>query len=234
MIMKKKKRTLILFATLIVLSYGTWYAYCHYYPILLERAHQYYSSLTKRPLGSSSTDVVNSEYHFGDTNSTHLTVARRNGIKPVSERNNLQTKTLIKIESCDLYLVEHLTHSVPYLTHESANLLEEISIRFQKALKEQGFEKHRIIITSVLRTKEDVKRLREVNGNASDNSAHQYATTFDITYIRFDRQSLFGKNPNKKQLANILGEVLKQLRHEGRCYIKYERKQRCFHITSKK
>ncbi len=39
---------------------------------------------------------------------------------------------------------------------------------------------------------------------------------------------------NKYIVPNILGKVLSELRNEGRCYIKYERKQRCFHITSRK
>ena len=127
-----------------------------------------------------------------------------------------------------------MTHSVPYLTEFSANLLKEIGTRFQQELKKQGIIKHRIIITSVLRTREDIGKLRKVNGNASGNSAHQYATTFDITYVRYDRQSIWGKSTKNEQLANILGKVLSELRNEGRCYIKYERKQRCFHITSRK
>ncbi len=182
---------------------------------------------------SNKEAVVNSEYRFGDVNKTHLQAAQKNGIKPVANRKQLNTKSLIKIESCDTYMVESLTHSVAYLTPASANLLEEIGNRFQKELKEQGLEKHRIIVTSVLRTGEDVKRLQKTNSNATTNSAHQYATTFDITYIRFDRQSIFGNSPETDLLANALGKVLKQLRDEGRCYIKYEQNQHCFHITSK-
>ena len=161
-------------------------------------------------------------------------MTQKNGIKPVSSRDELKTDKLVKIESCDEYMVERLTHSVPYLTKSTAELLSDIGTRFQKELKEQGFEKHRVIVTSVLRTGEDAKRLRKVNGNASKNSAHQYGTTFDITYVRYDRQSLFGKSASEKQLAKALGTVLKQLRNESYCYVKYERKQRCFHITSRK
>ena len=217
-----KKKHCILLAILVVVVYGAWYAYCHYYPLLLRRS-----------VSPASPDIVNTEYRFSDVNSSHLSVAKRNGIKPVSNRENLRTESLTKIKSCNQYKVEHLTHSVPYLTPEAAKLLNEIGARFQQELKEQGLERHRIIVTSVLRTEEDVRQLQKVNGNASKNSAHQYATTFDITYVRFDRQSLWGKSATNKQLANILGEVLRQLHKERRCYIKYERKQRCFHITLK-
>ena len=184
--------------------------------------------------GSTSADIVHSEYRFGDVNKTHLSAARKYGIKPVAERADIPTEDLIEIESCKQYLVGYMAHSSPYLTPGAAEQLDEIAVRFQTALKEQGLEKHRIIVTSILRTGSDVKRLREVNENASANSAHQYATTFDITYVRFDRQSLFGKAADNEKLANILGEALKQLRDEGRCYVKYETRQHCFHITSRK
>ena len=218
-----KKKLYILLAILVVVVYGAWYAYCHYYPLLLRRS-----------ASSASPDIVNTEYRFSDVNSTHLSAAKKKGIKPVSNRDRLQMESLTTIESCDQYKVEHLTHSVPYLTPEAAKLLNEIGARFQQELKEQGLERHRIIVTSVLRTDEDVRQLQKVNGNAAKNSAHQFATTFDVTYVRFDRQSLWGKSATNKQLANILGEVLRQLHTERRCYIKYEHKQRCFHITSRK
>ena len=226
--MKKKGRIKRSFAIvgivglLMVMAVGAWYAYRHVYPMLRRGTG-----------GSTSHGIVNVEYRFGDVNSTHLSAAQRHGITPVANRKMLQTGSLERIKSCDRYKVDGLTHSVPYLTPASEDLLNEIGSRFQQAVKEQGFENHRIIVTSVLRTGEDVRRLRKVNGNASANSAHQYATTFDISYVRFERMSFDGKSVSNKQLANILGRVLKELRNEGRCYIKYERNQTCFHITSR-
>lgn len=219
----KKKVLIISVITFLALAIIGWYTFTHYYPRILDRSY-----------GSTSPDIVKKDFRFDDVNDTHLTAARAHGIKPVSSRDNLRTKHLTKIVTCDEYKVGNLTHSVSYLTEFSANLLKEIGTRFQQELKKQGIIKHRIIITSVLRTKEDIGKLRKVNGNASENSAHQYATTFDITYVRYDRQSIWGKSARNKQLANILGKVLSELRNEGRCYIKYERKQRCFHITSRK
>lgn len=219
----KKKVLIISVTTFLALAVVGWYAFTHYYPRILDRSY-----------GSTSPDIVKKGFRFDDVNDTHLTAAQKHGIKPVSSRDNLKTKHLTKIITCDEYKVGNLTHSIPYLTESSANLLKEIGTRFQQELKKQGIIKHRIIITSVLRTKEDIGKLRKVNGNASGNSAHQYATTFDISYVRYDRQSIWGKSTKNEQLANILGKVLSELRNEGRCYIKYERKQRCFHITSRK
>lgn len=194
------KRFLVL-AVLSALAYGAWYGYCHYYPRFKYR-------------GNTTAEVVPERYRFGDVNDVHLRVARKTGIKPVERRSEVDTKRLEKIVSCRYYKVERLTHSVPYLTAGARDLLEEMGKRFQEALAEAGLERHRIIVTSVLRTGEDVKRLQKVNGNASENSAHQYATTFDITYIRYDRQSLRGNGASYKELSAILGRVIEKLRKE--------------------
>jgi hypothetical protein len=83
-----------------------------------------------------------------------------------------------------------------------------------------------------------VKRLQKSgNVNASSNSAHNYATTIDITYSRFDkietRLLRRYESVNTELLKSVLGEVLMELQKEGKCYVKYEKKQHCFHITSR-
>lgn len=216
----RRVKRLLLLAVMSALVYGAWYGYCHYYPRFKYR-------------GTATAEVVPERYRFGDVNDVHLRAARKAGIQPVEGRAEVDTKRLEKIETCRYYQVERLTHSVPYLTTDASALLTEIGQRFQRALAEKGLERHRIIVTSVLRTGEDVRRLQKVNGNATENSAHQYATTFDITYIRYDRQSLRGDGTSYEELAAILGSVIDDLRKEGRCYVKYERQQRCFHITSR-
>ena len=84
----------------------------------------------------------------------------------------------------------------------------------------------------MLRTRADVNSLRKVNGNASKNSAHMYATTFDLSYTRFNRISTDGDPVNNDQMANYLGEVLLKLREDGKCRVIFERNQHCFHIMS--
>ena len=90
------------------------------------------------------------------------------------------------------------------------------------------------IVTSVTRTHNDVKNLRRSgNVNASTNSCHFYGTTFDITYARFYKHTGHTETFESAMMKQILAEVLKNLRDEGRCYVKYERKQACFHITAR-
>lgn len=124
------------------------------------------------------------EHHFNDKNKTHLAAAKRHGIRPVEKRNAIPTK-LKEVCSCDLYYIDNLTHSAPSLTEGAYSLLTEISTQFQNELKKGGYRPHKIIVTSVLRTKEDVVKLKNVNNNAVSHSAHMYGTTFDITYQCF-------------------------------------------------
>ena len=115
---------------------------------------------------------------------------------------------------------------------EAADLLKEIGRRFNDSLQARGGGDYRIKVTSVMRTAATVKRLRRVNRNATEASAHQYATTFDISYSRFICDSI-NVNRTFEDLKNLLGEIIYDLREEGRCYIKFERRQSCFHITAR-
>lgn len=196
--------------------------------------HQYKSDRT-----ISSTDYKALEV-FNDLNPRQLKAAKEYGIKPVKNRKEAQEKTtsLVYITSNDLYKVDRLTHSIPYLTKGADELLNQIAKNFQDSLKSKGYAEYRIIVTSVLRTQKDVERLRASgNKNASKNSAHTYATTFDITYARYDRintlKGIFKKHPSNSEMKMILAEVLKDLRLQQKCYVKYELGQRCFHITSR-
>lgn len=186
-------------------------------------------------------DGTNYSALFNDLNGTHLKAAKKLGLKqPLKDRSEAEnvTKKLVKISSGKNYTVDNLTHSIPYLTDGAAELLDTIGREFMLALEKEGYKKSKIIVTSVLRTQEDIRKLqRSGNVNASSNSAHCYATTFDITYARFDKSEsvlqLMRKSADTKRLKKILGDVLHELHKEGKCYIKYEIKQHCFHITSR-
>lgn len=177
---------------------------------------------------------------FKDRNQTHLNVAIKNGITPLDSRKEVENvqSQLKHIETNNFYKVDKLTHSAPYLTEGASELLTLIAKNFQDSLKSKGYENHRIIVTSLLRTRNDVTRLQKSgNKNATTHSAHMYATTFDITYARFDRMltasAITKKRPSQKAMHKILAEVLKDLKYQRKCYIMYELRQRCFHITSR-
>lgn len=172
---------------------------------------------------------------FNDSNHVHLAEAKTIGIEPIDGAAKAwRVKRPVKrIETCREYYVDNLTHSVPYLVPEAADLLKEIGSRFNDSLKARGGGDYRLKVTSVLRTEGAVKKLRRRNVNATQESAHRYATTFDISYAKFICDSVTVAR-TQEDLKNLLGEVLKQIRDEGKCFVKYERKQGCFHITARK
>jgi len=182
--------------------------------------------------GTGREVPVNFPFTFNDNNPHQLAAAKKYGIEPLEDRSQLTkkvTKHLRLIEENDYYSVDPLTHSVPYLTPDAAKLLKDIGKQFQKAEKKHKMGKYKIIVTSVLRTKEDVRKLMKVNSNAVPNSAHCHATTFDITYRRY--KYIEGRENDSRQMKYLLGEVIDKLRQKGRCYVRYETQQTCLHIT---
>ena len=184
--------------------------------------------------------VTNFGRTFGDLNQKQLNVAQAIGIKPIASREEAESMTgrLTLIEANERYAIDSLTHSIPYLIPSAAALLDTIGQNFLDSLASKGLNPNRIIVTSVLRTEKDVKRLRRRNTNASSNSTHAYGTTFDISWKRFQKVEDEDGRPMQDVGADtlklVLAEVLRDLKQADRCYVKYEIKQACFHITSRK
>ena len=178
---------------------------------------------------------------FNDQNEVQLKSAAQFGIKqPLKNRDAADDVKdgLIRIRDNSHYTIAKLTHSIPYLTDGAAELLDMIGKNFLDSLESKGLNPNKIIVTSVLRTQEDIKKLQKSgNPNAVKNSAHCYATTFDIAYAYYDKTWFknfrFCESVEPETLKKLLGEVLRDLRKQKKCYVKYEVKQRCFHITTK-
>lgn len=183
--------------------------------------------------------VISYKRSFGDLNQKHLDIAQTLGIPPIADRQEAEgmTAQLRFIGNNELYAVDSLTHSIPYLTPGAATLLDTLGSNFLDSLAAKGLNPNRIIVTSVLRTQHDVKRLRRRNTNASANSSHCYGTTFDVSWKRFEKVEDPDGRPmqdvSPDTLKLVLAEVLRDLRQADKCYVKYELKQGCFHITSR-
>lgn len=184
----------------------------------------------------------NRKREFNDMNDTHLAAAQQIGIRPLSTRAGIPGASRKLHLICgnmgfwapEPYIVDRLTHSSPYLVKEAADLLYEIGVNFQDSLRNKHLPEYRIVVTSVLRTDADVKSLSRRNINASKRSVHCYGTTFDISYKRFVKVDKDSADARDVDLIAVLGEVLRDLKKAGRCYVKYEVKQACFHITARK
>ena len=173
---------------------------------------------------------------FNDLNPVHLAEAQKIGIEPVPSREAAEhaSRKMEEIQTNKYYEVEELTHSIPYLVPEAATLLEDIGRNFQDSLRNLNASIYKVKVTSVTRTVDDVKNLKKRNSNSSANSAHQYGTTFDVSWARYtkvDEEDTL--NIDKDQLKMVLAMVLRDLKKADRCYVKHERKQGCFHITAR-
>lgn len=172
---------------------------------------------------------------FNDSNYIHWADAEKIGIAPLTDtRSHFRPgRDMVKIASCRDFYLEPLTHSAPYLVPEAAAMLHEIGRRFNDSLAARGGGNYRIRVTSVLRTPDNVSRLRRTNRNAVDSSVHQLGTTVDITYSRFACYDSVPPFRSTEDLKNLLGEVLLAMREEGKIWVKYERHQPCYHISAR-
>ena len=177
---------------------------------------------------------------FRDDNDTHLSAVGEIGIRPLASREEIKnaSRELRLVGGAmrfgESYVVDKLAHSSPFLVPEAARLLQDIGEAFHDSLRNKHLPAYSVIVTSVLRTDADIKKLSRTNINASKRSVHCYGTTFDITYTRFAKHDDEGPDARDVDLKAVLTEVLRDLREQGRCYVKYEIKQACFHITTRK
>ena len=178
---------------------------------------------------------------FNDINDAQLEVAMAIGVRPVANRKEAEglKSSLVELTDTDTYVIDSLTHSIPYLIPSAKELLDDIGQAFQDSLASKGLNPYKLVVTSVLRTKEDVAALSKNNLNAAENSTHCYGTTFDLGYWRYvkipDLRGRPYEDVPQEYLRAVLSQVLKDIHDQGdRCFVKYERQQNCFHITVKR
>ena len=180
--------------------------------------------------------------HFGNTfpdqQDVQILAANKYGVNPVQNREEAEHSKgkLVYVGSNPFFYVDKLNSSIPYLVPRASVLLQDIGRAYFDSLQIKSIPLHKIIVTSILRTKDDVAKLRTRNGNATENSCHLYGTTFDVCYNRY--KQIQTRQQPRRQVQNdtlkwVLSEVLRDMRDRNRCLVKYEVKQGCFHITVK-
>ena len=159
---------------------------------------------------------------FPDTNAVQLSAAQQWGVTPVKNREDAESRKreLVYVGSNPYYHVDPLYSSIPYLVPRAAVLLQDIGQAFFDSLYVKGVPLHKIIVTSVLRSQDDVAKLRRRNGNATENSCHLYGTTFDICYNRYKTVE-DPDGPSRRQVRSdtlkwVLSEVLRDMRENQR------------------
>jgi len=224
---KKVKTRVTVFFILVILSVIL------YFPI----KNKIDDILNPAPVGTVRVD------RYQDFNALHLIYAKKNGTAPFKTNKEfddgigelVRDDKLVKITDNSYYRICKLTHSHPYLTPKAEEFLDDLGKRFQKKLDEKGLPEYYFQISSLLRTKENQKKLSRTNGNATAVSSHMYGTTFDIPYTTVIKRTFLW---NEAEVTNgnaskLLSEALGELRKEDRCVVVTERKEACFHITVK-
>jgi hypothetical protein len=166
---------------------------------------------------------------------TYSAAAKSRGIRVCRDDNDVKNRIsegkLVKVRSNGKYEIDRLSYSVPCLTGDSKELLDEIARRFREKTSQKGLKRARFIITSMTRKTDDLRDLRRNNSNASANSPHLYGNAFDISYKRFSAYKWKLTNCDNKFMKEALAEVIWQLRKERKCWATYETNQSCFHVV---
>ena len=172
---------------------------------------------------------------FNDLQAKQHEVASRIGLPhPPKDRKDAAKMRhhLVEIKTNENYIVDSLTHSVPYLIPSAARELEAIGAEWADILARNGLPHYRFYVTSVLRTQEDIRFLQKSgNINSTTQSCHCYGTTFDLAYMRYNKVTRTRAYMHEDNLKLVLGQVLLNHQRAGKIYVKYEWKQSCFHIT---
>jgi len=167
----------------------------------------------------------------------YIEYSRASGIKQCKNEDEISEKVnqgkLVKVKDGNAFIVESMSHSYPYLTKPAKDLLIEIGIRFKEKIKNSRVRDAQFRITSMTRTSEKLKKLRNTNSNASINSPHLYGNAFDISYINFRTTTFFLTNCDEKYLMEALADVIWQMRKERKCWATFERQQNCFHVVDR-
>ena len=123
-------------------------------------------------------------------NAAHIEAAQAAGTEPVTTRADMERaaaeRDLVRLLTDSARVVRDSRYSVAYVTPGAAAALDSITTRFRRRLTEAGLPAFRITISSVWRSAEDQAALAQVNVNAArGRSSHEFATTFDIPYLRY-------------------------------------------------
>ena len=179
--------------------------------------------------------TFNYRIKFNDLQAKQHAVASSIGLsRPPKDRDDAESmrKQLVEIKTNDNYIVDSLTHSVPFLIPSAKRELDSIGAEWSDILRRNDLPHYRFYVTSVLRTQEDIKYLQHSgNINSVTQSCHCYGTTFDLAYMRYNKVTRTRDYMHEDNLKLVLGQVLLNHQRAGKIYVKYEAKQSCFHVT---
>ncbi len=140
---------------------------------------------------------------------------------------------LVEVSENEYYLLDTMYYSHPFLTPETYQLLDSIGKRFHQKLENTDLACAKFNLTSMLRTKASVEKLRKRNKNSIRNSAHLHGTTFDVSYKTFYLDGKLVNESSAKFLKDALIDAIWELKKKKLCWATYEYWQTCIHVVSR-
>ena len=122
-------------------------------------------------------------------NARHVERARALGVAPPATRTARDSLAagLVALDTLAAFVVGRARYSAAAVTPDAAASLDSLARAFRARTRAAGVPDARPTITSVFRSAEDQAGLRAVNANAAaGTSSHEYATTYDLAYRRFE------------------------------------------------
>lgn len=164
----------------------------------------------------------------------YLAISSTQGIEPQENHHDFERLAkigaLIPIETNPLFLLDSLRFSYPYLVPYAERFLMEVASAFHDSVQHSPLEKHKIVVTSLIRTRETVSRLVKRNRSATEQSPHLNGNSIDFSFKRFGAS----KELNEEELIFLqetLSGILWNRRERGDCWVTYEPRQACLHVV---
>ena len=119
-------------------------------------------------------------------NARHVALGESLGVAPADSLGG-PAHGLVRVDTVAFAVVLDGTHSDPLLTPDAARALKRVAAAFRDRLSRAGLPPYRIVATSLFRSAASQAALRRVNTNAAaGRSSHEFGTTFDLSYRRFE------------------------------------------------
>jgi hypothetical protein len=151
---KKFKKSKLFTGVILICIFGGFY--------LFSSKPEAIKKIVKKTINYTKLKVSGSySAQLKDKMSAYINTVERTGITPCRDESDIKSRrNLYKLEAGSYYSIARLDYSHAYLSKKGKALLERIEAGFGEKIKTTDLRDSRFIITSLTRTKENVRRLR--------------------------------------------------------------------------
>ena len=182
--------------------------------------------------------VISYKRSFGDLNEKHLNVAQAIGIRPLASREEAEKwKKRCSISQqmiCTRLILWHIPSRISFRERLPCSIQSVITSRFpgcQRLESEQDYSNFRTAYKRRCQASAPSQRqcIRKFRSLLRHDIRCQLETLPEVE----DEDGRPLQDVSSDTLKLVLSEVLRDLKRAEKCYIKYELRQGCFHITTR-